>query len=70
MDYWQLEPFGPAREDARAYITAAALANLHRSEGTRPINLDDMLPAWTPPPTPEAEKVLARLRRLQAAMKG
>ena len=36
LAYWNLEPFGPMREDDRAGEIAAVIANVHRDDRKRP----------------------------------
>lgn len=47
--YSQIEPFGARRADQRAWLGVMALANVHRGEKAKPIDLLDVLPEWRAP---------------------
>jgi len=40
MSYWQIEPFGPEREDMRHGVVAATIANVNRDPKTVPEPFD------------------------------
>jgi len=47
--YSHLEPFGERRADARAWMMVAHMSNMMRKEETEPVDLQRILPDWTPP---------------------
>lgn len=48
MAYSMIEPFGPDREDERAGMIAALIANVNRDPKLRPepYDVDDFFPSW------------------------
>lgn len=64
MDYAAEEPFGPLREDERAGVIAATLANPYREKGRKPFTPGDFFPELRgpePPTPPIRQKVRAVL---------
>lgn len=57
MAYSMHEPFGPEREDQRAGVVAALIANVNRDSKRRsePYDVEDFFPRWGAEPE-EAEK--------------
>ncbi len=51
MAYATIEPFGPIREDERAGIVAAIIANVNRDSSTHPepFTVDEFLPRYEGP---------------------
>jgi hypothetical protein len=46
MAYYNIEPFGPEREDLRAGIVACTIANVNRGKGTRSMKPSDFVPKF------------------------
>lgn len=46
MAFYEAEPFGMKREDDRAAIVAATVANVHRGKGQRAYRLSDFTPKY------------------------
>lgn len=79
MAYAEVEPFGPEREDQRAGIVAALIANVNRDSKKRPepYDVEDFLPRWetrvAPPPTEDVQlkdKLLAWAATMNADNQG
>jgi len=43
MAYYELEPFGPQRDNWHAGIVAALLANIHRAKGAKAMSPADFM---------------------------
>jgi hypothetical protein len=70
MLYESIEPFGDRRGDIQASVVASTIANVNRSEKTKPYTVSDFLPTWEPKPEPKQqtpEDAMAVFLALQAS---
>lgn len=51
--YYELEPFGEERADARSALAASALLNAWRSKKDKPVTPEMFMPFSEKPPPPE-----------------
>lgn len=60
--FYELEPFGPDRQDVGHAITATVIANAHRSSGGRPFEVSDFIPRWEPKRPATPDELLAKFQ--------
>lgn len=74
MAYYQIEPFGPERDDLNAGIIASTIANVNRGKKRKPYRPDDFVPrydrAWQRQREPAWERMLKTVEALNKAMGG
>lgn len=75
LAYERLEPFGPERDDLRAALVAAVIANVNRDPKKRrkPYEVSDFMPKFDRGPEPERKsdgELLARVEMLNAVFGG
>ena len=67
MAYDRIDPIGRDRDDWRAVLLAAMLANIHRPKGKRPYQLKDFWPRWDTT-DPDEEELARKIKATMGAL--
>lgn len=70
MAYYEVEPFGEARDDLRMGIICSTIANVNRGKGGRVFKPEDFIPKFNKPKQQTWQEQLRIVEMLNVAFRG